>query len=119
MSKQLVDRGDVYWLNPNPTVGREIKNNHRFVVISTKEINLLGAVIMVPVTSSGNFARANGVAVPITGHDTTGVALCNLVKSYDLSTRVKNGTARYVETLDQSLVDSIVDRVVSIIDPEE
>ena len=32
-------QGDVYWVNPNPVAGREMKDRHRFVVITPKEIN--------------------------------------------------------------------------------
>ena len=34
--------GDVYWIDPNPISGREMKDRHRFVVITPKEINALG-----------------------------------------------------------------------------
>jgi len=119
MSKHVIERGEVYWINPNPSVGREIKGRHRFVVITPKAINLLGSITTVPVTSGGNFSRITGVTVPISGHDTIGVALCNQVYAYDINARIKAGTAKYIETLDQSLVDEILDRVVSILDPEE
>ncbi len=119
MSKQVANRGDVYWLDPSPTVGREIKGIRRFVVITTKESNQLGIVTMVPVTTGGNFARSMGICVPITGHDTVGVALCNEIYSFDLSARIKAGTAKYIETLGESLLNEIVDRVISVIDPEE
>lgn len=119
MSIRIPTRGDVYWINPNPTVSKELKDVHRFIVISPTEFNRLNSVITVPVTTGGNFARANGVTVPITGYDTSGVALCNAIRSFDLSARIKNGAAKFVETLGPEIVDAIIDRVVSILDPEE
>lgn len=119
MSRRIINRGDVYWLDPSPTVGREIKGMHRFIVITPKETNQLGIITMVPVTSGGNFARHVGVTTPITGHDTVGVALCNEIYSFDLNARVKAGSAKYIETLDKIIIEDIIDRVVSIIDPEE
>ena len=56
--------------------------------------------------------------MPITGHDTSGVAVCNQVRSFDIDARVRTGSARYIETLDQATADEIVARVVSAIDPE-
>ena len=73
--------------------------------------------MLVPVTSGGALARATGLTVPITGHDTSGVAVCNQVRSFDLQAREQAGTARYVETLDAPTIDEIVARVVSVIDP--
>ena len=42
MSVKTPGRGDVYWINPNPTAGRELKDRHRYVVITPKEINKVG-----------------------------------------------------------------------------
>ena len=110
-------KGDVYLLDPNPQTGREMKDPHRFIVITEKDINKLGVAITVPVSSGGNYSRLKGLTVAITGHDTTGVAVCNQVRSFDLEERCRNGTAKYIETLDDSLINEIVDRVVSVIDP--
>lgn len=118
MTRQRVaQRGDVYWVDPNPVAGREIKDRHRFVVITPVEINRLGIAMLVPITSRGKFARSTGLTVPITGHDTTGVAVCNQVRSFDLEARERAKTARFVEALDAATTSEIVARVLSVIDP--
>ena len=98
-------RGDVYWIDPNSVAGREMKDRHRFVVITPREINALGVSMTVPITIGGVFARKVGLAVPVTGHETTGVAVCNQVRSFDISARVRAGTARFVEALDAFTTD--------------
>lgn len=110
-------QGDIYWIDPNPVVGREMKDRHRWVVITPIEINRLGVAMTVPVTSGGAFARAVGLCVPINGHDTLGVAVCNQVRSFDIAERERAGGARYVESLDAVTLAEIVARVVSVIDP--
>ena len=115
---RIAERGDIYWIDPNPVVGRELKDRYRFVVITPKEINRLGIVMTVPITSGGLFARDCGLIVPITGHDTTGVAVCNQVRSFDIAARVRAGNARYIETVDTATSDEIVSRIISVIDPE-
>lgn len=112
-------RGDVYWIDPNPVAGREMKDRHRFVVITPREINSLGVCMTVPITTGGAFARNAGLAVPVTGHEMTGVAVCNQVRSFDIVERLRAGTARYVEALDEATMAEIVARVVSAIDPVE
>lgn len=112
------NRGDVFWIDPNPVVGREMKDRHRFVVITPRAINALGVSMTVPITSGGALTRNSGLAVPISGHDTTGVAVCNQVRSFDIPARLLQKTARYIETLDRATIDEIVARVVSAIDPE-
>lgn len=115
--KRIPDQGDVYWIDPNPVAGCEVQGRHRFVVITPEPINKLGIVMTVPVTTGGKFSRGMGLVVHISGHDTTGVAVCNQVRSFDLEARIKNRTASYVETLDQATTDEIISRVVSVIDP--
>lgn len=114
---RIPHRGDVFLINPNPQSGREMRDLHRFIVITPKEINKLGIAITVPVTSGGSFSRAKGLTVNVTGHDTTGVAICNQVRSFDIEERVKQGSAKYVETLNDHIMDEIVLRVISVIDP--
>lgn len=112
-------RGDVYWIDPNPTSGREMRNRHRFVIISEEAINSLGTSISVPITTAGAFAQKMGLTVPVSGRDTIGVAVCNQVRSFDLETRVQMGGARYVESLEEELVSEIINRVLSVIEPAE
>ncbi|MGA3209978.1 MAG: type II toxin-antitoxin system PemK/MazF family toxin [Terriglobales bacterium] len=119
IQQRIPQRGDVYWIDPNPTSGRELKDRHRFVVITPREINALGIVVTVPITRGGAFARNTGLTVPIAGHDTSGVAVCNQVRSFDLEARSRAGSARYFESLDEELVEEIVNRVLSVIDPAE
>jgi len=116
-SRRIPQRGDVYWVDPNPVAGREIKDTHPFVVITPKEINALGISMAVPITSGGNFARNNGLTVAISGYRTTGVALCNQVRCFDIEARIRGNSMKYIETLDASITDEIVNRVTSIIDP--
>ncbi|WP_086997296.1 type II toxin-antitoxin system PemK/MazF family toxin [Rhizobium sullae] len=109
-------RGDVFLVDLNPVVGNEMRDDHRCVVITPREINLVGMCLTVPITTGGAFTRKAGLAVNISGH-TTGVALCNQVRALDIMERVKQKTARHVDTLDTSTTDEIVARVVSMIDP--
>jgi len=111
------NRGDVFWIDPNPVAGREMKNRHRFVVITPRAINALGVSMTVPITIGGALTRDVGLAVVVTGHDTTGIAVCNQVRSFDIPARILAKTAKYIETLDEATMDDIVARVVSAIDP--
>lgn len=110
-------RGDVFLIDLNPVFGNEMKDDHRCVVITPGEINMVGMCLTVPITTGGAFARRAGLAVNISGHKTTGVALCNQVRALDIVERVKQKSARLVDTLDEATTDEIVARVVSMIDP--
>lgn len=110
-------QGDVYWVDPNPASGREMRDRHRFVVITPEEINFLGISMAVPITTAGGFAKNMGLTVSVMGESTLGVAVCNQVRSFDLQARVQMGRARFVESLEEKVVSEIVSRVLSVIEP--
>ena len=112
-----IERGDVYWIDPNPVAGREMRDRHPFVVITPAPINALGLVMTVPITSGSAFAKARGLTVPIRGDRVSGVAVCNQVRTFDLRARVQAGSAWFVERTDASAIEEIVARVLSVIDP--
>ena len=50
----MVKRGDVYWVNLDPTVGSEIKKTRPALVVSPDDMNMkLPRVIVAPLTSAG------------------------------------------------------------------
>ncbi len=112
---RIPQRGDVYSVDPNPTVGKEQKDRHRYVVLSPREINYYGVSIAVAITSGGGGPREMGITVPITGHDTKGVAVCNQIRSFDLQKREREGTASHVDHIDEATVKEIANKVASAI----
>lgn len=112
------ERGDVYLVDLNPVVGTEMRDPHRCVVLTRREINAVGPCLVAPVTTGGLHARKVGLAVNVTGHETNGVVLCNQLRSLDLVARVAQKKARFIERLDAATMEEIIARVVSMIDPE-
>ena len=102
--KGVAERGDVYLVNPNPVKGKELENEHRFVVISPYEINKFGLTMAVAIVTVGAGARLGGLTVAIQGHYTSGVAVCNQVRTFDLRER----GAKYLERLDEPLISEII-----------
>lgn len=48
-----VKRFEIYWVNLDPTIGREMKKTRPAIIISPNEVNdALGTVLVAPVTSS-------------------------------------------------------------------
>ena len=53
MARVSLTRGDVYWVNLDPTVGTEIKKTRPAVVVSNDACNRHGArIVVLPVTSN-------------------------------------------------------------------
>jgi mRNA interferase MazF len=49
----VIKRFEIYWVNLDPTIGREMQKTRPAVIISPDEVNYaLGTVLIAPVTSS-------------------------------------------------------------------
>jgi len=49
----LIKRFEIYWVNLDPTVGREIRKTRPALVISPNEVNnALGTILVAPLTSN-------------------------------------------------------------------
>jgi mRNA interferase MazF len=49
----VIRRFEIYWINLDPTVGREMQKTRPAVVISPDEVNdALGTILIAPITSS-------------------------------------------------------------------
>ena len=54
MVSRLISRGNVYWVNLDPTVGQEIQKTRPALVVSPDDLNAaLPRVIIAPITSAG------------------------------------------------------------------
>jgi mRNA interferase MazF len=54
MVSRVVARGDVYWVNLDPTIGSEIQKTRPALVVSPNDMNAaLPRVIIAPITSAG------------------------------------------------------------------
>lgn len=54
VSRAVVARGDVYWVNLDPTIGSEIQKTRPALVVSPDDMNsALPRVIIAPITSAG------------------------------------------------------------------
>ena len=54
VSRAVVARGEVYWVNLDPTIGTEIKKTRPALIVSPDDMNAaLPRVIIAPLTSQG------------------------------------------------------------------
>nr|WP_113891830.1 type II toxin-antitoxin system PemK/MazF family toxin [Roseiarcus fermentans] len=107
-----MNRGDIYMVDLNPTVGHEQQGARPVVVLSPAALNRVSPALIAPITSGGFAARYGGMAVSLTGAgtDTTGVALCNQIRTIDIRGR----KGKFVEALPDAVVAEILARVVDI-----
>lgn len=110
----LFDRGDIVSVPLDPAMGHEQRGTRPALVLTTKEFNKLGDVLVAPITQGGDFARYAGFAVTLTGTGckTHGVALVNKIRMLDLAAR----KARRVERVPQVVIDDAIARLVALLE---
>ena len=110
----VFDRGDVVSVPLDLAMGHEQRGTRPALVLTTKEFNRLGDVLVAPITQGGDFSRYAGFAVSLTGTGckTHGVALVNKIRMLDLSAR----KARKVERVPKEVIDDAIGRLMALLD---
>ena len=115
MVRMTFDRGDVVIVPLEPTLGREQRGTRPALVLTTREFNRLGDVLVAPISQGGNFSRHAGFAVELdgSGSKTQGVALINKIRMLDLAAR----DARKVDRVSSEIIEDALARLAALIDP--
>ena len=110
----VFDRGDVVSVPLDPAMRHEQRGTRPALVLTTKDFNRLGDVLVAPITQGGDFSRYAGFAVSLTGTGckTHGVALVNKIRMLDLSAR----KARKVERVPKEVIDDAIGRLMALLD---
>jgi mRNA interferase ChpB len=110
----IFDRGDVVSVPLDPAMGHEQRGTRPALVLTTKEFNRLGDVLVAPITQGGDFSRYAGFAVSLTGTGckTQGVALVNKIRMLDLAAR----KARKVERVPHEVIAEAIGRLTALLD---
>lgn len=110
----VFDRGDIVNVPLDPTVGHEQRGTRPALVLTTKDFNKLGDVLVAPITQGGDFARYAGFAVTLTGTGckTQGVALVNKIRMLDLEAR----KAKKIERAPKAVIEDAIGRLTALLD---
>lgn len=109
----VFDRGDIVSVPLDPAIGHKQRGTRPALVLTTKEFNRLGDVLIAPITQGGDFARYAGFAVTLTGSGckTQGVALVNKIRMLDLAAR----KSRKIERAPQEVVNDALGRLAALL----
>jgi len=111
---RIPGRGEIWHVNLNPVAGKEQQGFRPVLVVSDKDFNRSGLVLICPVTQGGNQARFAGFAVSLmnTGTETQGVVMCNQPRTIDYAARA----ARFVEDVPDHVVDEVLARLQTLLE---
>ena len=98
-------RGDVYWVNLDPTVGTEIRNTRPAVIVSNNSCNTHGTrVVVLPVTSNVETCYPGEARIHVDGHQAR--ALGDQIRSIDtaqLHERIGSVSLDELRAIDEAL----------------
>ena len=105
-------RGDIYLVDLEPTIGREIQKRRPVLILSPTAFNRHNLPLVAPITRGGQAARLGLMTVPLggTGTKTDGVVLCNQLRTVDLAARA----GKFVEHLPDKVMRAVIARIVDI-----
>lgn len=108
----MIARGDIYVVSLDPTQGHEQQGRPVLVVSATAFNGVTRLPVVVPITTSGAFARTAGFTVSLgpAGLRTTGVVRCDQPRVLDLAAR----GARRVESVPDAVMDEVLAKLVAI-----
>lgn len=107
-------RGEIWHIDLNPVAGREQQGERPVLVVSDKEFNRAGLMLVCPITQGGNQSRFAGFAVPLmnSGTRTQGVAMCHQPRAVDYVAR----GAKFVEQVPAYVTDDVLARLQAILE---
>jgi len=110
---QLVQRGDVFWANLDPTLGVEIKKTRPVVIVSNDVINQRSQlVIVVPLTTNVERLSPGHVLVPagVGGLAEDSKALTEQIRAMDkrrLAARIGSLSDHFLRLIEQAIRNSL------------
>lgn len=106
-----MNRGDVYWVDLDPTKGSEINKLRPCVIISANPLNRARrTVIIIPLSSSAQPRPPLVVKVSCLKEDT--VAVCDQIRTVDKTRLVKFATKISLEDLE--IIEDSLKQVLSL-----
>ena len=102
MEVNKLQRGNVWWVNLDPTQGSEIKKIRPCVLVAATPINQARRTVMVvPLSSSGNPPHPP-ITVKVSCMGRNVLAVCDQLRAVD-----KTRLTDWIEVMDQKSLDSI------------
>lgn len=80
----MLNRGDIYWVNLDPTIGSEIRKKRPCILIGATPINeARRTVVVVPLSSAGKLRPPLTISIDCLGRKV--VAVCDQIRAVDKS----------------------------------
>jgi mRNA interferase ChpB len=109
-----MDRGDIYLVDLEPTRGHEQRSRRPVFILTRAAFNKDNLPMVCPITTGGASVRLAGFTVSLatSGLKTTGVVLCNQIRSLN----IKKRRGRCVERAPDPIIDDVMAVVMDVLE---
>nr|VFJ46155.1 MAG: mRNA interferase MazF [Candidatus Kentron sp. DK] len=111
MTDQPIKRGDIWWVNLDPTQGSEIKKTRPCVVLTHDTLNRLRRTVVVIPLSTAAAKPHPPITVPATCQRATAVAVVDQIRAV-----ARHRLKSKVETLSLEELDEVCQAVSSVLE---
>jgi mRNA interferase MazF len=109
VKKYVPRRGDMVWVDFDPTAGHEQRGQRPALVLSEHQFNkVTGLALVAPVTSR---VRGHGFEVVVTGKKISGAVLCQQTRTLDYAAR----KFKLIEALPAAVIEDALAKVRAIL----
>jgi mRNA-degrading endonuclease toxin of MazEF toxin-antitoxin module len=111
---RIPKRGEIWQVNLSPAAGSEQQGVRPVLVITNKEFNQTGLMIVCPISQGGNYSRLAGFTASLSnsGTKTQGVILCNQLRTIDYRAR----ESKFFEIAPHFIIDDVLARLSAILE---
>lgn len=109
-----MERGDIYLVSLDPSVGHEQRGRRPVLVVSPWEYNKIsGTQIVLPITTGGTFVKFMGFTVSLENATTrtTGYICCDRPRSVDLQAR----DAVRLEKVPKEIMEDVLAKLATLL----
>jgi mRNA interferase MazF len=84
-----LNRGEIYWVNLDPTVGSEIRKKRPCILVGATPVNQARhTVVVIPVSSKGKAHPP--LTIPVSALNRKAVAVCDQIRAVDKSRLIEH-----------------------------
>ena len=106
-------KGDIVWLNFEPSTGKEIIKRRPALTLSPSYYNRSGLAWFCPITSTLN--KNSNLNVYISGEKVFGTILIDQLKSFDWRSR----EIVFIDKASQDIIDKAIENIKLVLEAEE
>ena len=107
-----MQRGDIYLVTLDPSLGREQQGHRPVLIISPDKFNMATRLpVVLPITTGGDFARPIGFAVELRDLATTGIVRCDQPRVLDIAAR----GGRKVDAVTAEILEEVLAKLAVVL----